>query len=36
MTIRFGTDGWRAVAEPGEAGGIGGCVPQKTVREVNQ
>ena len=30
MTIRFGTDGWRAVAEPGEAGGIGGCaLPQK-------
>jgi hypothetical protein len=27
MTIRFGTDGWRAVAEPGEAGGLGGCPP---------
>jgi len=32
MTIRFGTDGWRAVAEPGEAGeagGIGGRFLQK-------
>jgi hypothetical protein len=27
MTIRFGTDGWRTVAEPGEAGGLGGCPP---------
>ena len=29
MTIRFGTDGWRAVAEPGEAGGLGGVSPKR-------